>query len=508
MATVNEPGERHLRPLVLSTIAFTTSAAILVLEIVAARLLAPYVGVTLQTYSAIIGVILAGIAAGAWLGGRLADRTAPTRIVGPVLILGGFAALAEIPLIRLLGPRVHSTAPTSVIGLTIAVFFVPAVVLSTISPLLTKAKLTELASTGRTVGGLSAISTTGALVGTFLTGFVLVPHLRSRVIVALVGTMLIMLGIALTVSLRSHRSSRLITTVIVAVAVAATISAGTTEARSSWGDPCQMESSYFCARVEPSPSDPSKRLLLLDEEMHSSVDVDDPTYLEFEYIRAFRIAIDAWRPPPAPLRALHIGGGGFTMPRYLEATRPGSDSLVFEIDSKLVALDEQRLGLHRSPHLRSQSGDGRQGLRRRPSDSADLVIGDAFGGLSVPWHLATREVALEVQRVVTNRGLYVLNVIDSPPQKFIKAEIVTVQSVFAHVAVIGFPEAFAGTTGANFVVVASDEPLPIDAMTAALDAERESLRMELRNGPALDRFTANGVLLTDEFGPVDQLYTR
>ncbi len=500
--------QRNLHPLVISSIVFTTSAAILVLEIVAARILAPYVGVTLQTYSAIIGVILAGIAAGAWFGGRLADRMIPTLLVGPMLIVGGLTALAEIPLIRFLGPRVNSTAASSVIGLTVAVFFLPTLILSTISPLLTKAKLTELSATGRTVGGLSAISTTGALLGTFLTGFVLVPHFRSRVIVAIVGTTLVTLGIALMVLLRANRTRTLSTTVLAVAAVAAAIGAGATEATSSWRDPCEMESSYFCARIDESPDDPSRRLLLLDEEMHSSVDVDDPLFLEFEYIRAFRIAIDAWRPVPQPVRALHIGGGGFTMPRYLEATRPGSDSLVFEIDSKLVELDEKRLGLQRSARLRSQGGDGRQGLRRHPSNSVDLVIGDAFGGLTVPWHLATREVVADVARVLSPGGIYTLNVIDAGPHRFVKAEIATVRSVFPHVAVIGFPVGFDGDVGANFVVLGSDRPLALAEMGTALEAEFDTLGMELRTGSSLDSFVGNAIVLTDEFGPVDQLYTR
>ncbi len=498
---------RRLPAAVIGLIVFVTSAAILVLEIVAARLLAPYVGVTLETYTAIIGVILAGIAAGAWIGGRLADRWSPARLVGPALILGGLCAFAEIPLLRILGPNVTSTDASVVIGLTAAIFLLPATVLSTVSPLLVKAKLTDLTQTGRTVGGLSALSTAGALLGSFLTGFVLVPNFRSRVIVGITGAVLITMGVILTTTLRSARPT-VVSVVATLLGIALAVSIGTAQAVSTWKDPCQMESSYFCARAEPDPTDNSRRLLVLDDSWHSKVDTDDPTYLEFEYVRAFRIAIDAWRSPPRKIRALHIGGGGFTMPRYLKATRPGSDSLVFEVDPKLVRFDQKFLGLELAPDLRTVAGDGRQNLRRERSAAWDAVIGDAFGGQSVPWHLATKEVTKDVQRVIAPGGIYVLNVIDSPPQKFIKAEIATVKSVFKNVAVMGFPDAFAGEMGANFVVVASDSPLARPGMATALAADFDKTGMVLLEGAKLDAFVGDAIVLTDDFGPVDQLFTR
>ncbi len=498
---------RRLPTAVIGLIVFITSATILVLEIVAARLLAPYVGVTLETYTAIIGVILAGIAAGAWIGGRIADRWNPSRLVGPTLILGGICALIEIPLLRWLGPKVTSTDASAVIGLTAAVFLLPATVLSTVQPFLVKAKLTDLRQTGRTVGGLSAISTAGALLGSFMTGFVLVPNFRSRVIVGIAGAVLITMGVLLTAALRTSppTSANLVATV---VGIALAIGAGSAQALTGWRDPCQMESSYFCARAEPDSNDDSKRLLVLDDGWHSKVDVDDPTYLEFEYVRAFRIAIDAWRSPPQKVRALHIGGGGFTMPRYLKATRPGSESLVFEVDPKLVKFDEKHLGLELAPDLRTVAGDGRQNLRREPSKSWDVVIGDAFGGQSIPWHLATREVTADIQRVLKPGGLYVLNAIDSPPQKFIKAEIATVKSVFKYIAVLSYPDAFSGDIGANFVVVAADSPLALPGMTTALAADIDQTGMVLLDGEKLDEFIGDAIVLTDDFGPVDQLFTR
>jgi spermidine synthase len=495
------------RGFLLRGLAFVTSAAVLVIEIVAARLLAPYVGVTLETYTAIIATVLAGIAGGAWLGGRVADRIAPLRALPPVLVVGGVLTLLSLPIVRIVGDRLSNTTPLSVTTLTAAAFLAPAVVLSMVTPLLIKQSVVTLETTGRTVGSLSALSTAGALAGSITTGFVLIPRFRSRVILGIVGALIIAIGVlvwfAVSRHLRASAGDRKLGATALGLSLA--MGGGGLTAFSDWRDPCAMESSYFCASVSGSANS-SRKDLILDDVFHSEVDLSDPTYLGFDYTRAFNVAIDAWKPEPAALRALHIGGGGFTMPRELKATRPGSDSLVLEIDPKLVKLDERELGLVLADDLRTKAGDGRMGLRQEKNASYDLVIGDAFGGQSVPWHLTTVEVARDIKRVLTTDGLYVLNVIDNPPLRFVKAEIATVRSVFPHVAVLTYPEAITGKVGANFIVVASPMPLPMAEMQRVL-AEQPDLNMVGTDGAALSRFVGKARVLTDELAPVAQLIT-
>jgi spermidine synthase len=179
---------------------------------------------------------------------------------------------------------------------------------------------------------------------------------------------------------------------------------------------------------------------------------------------------------------------------------------VLEIDSKLVKFDQRELGLQLASDLRTQPGDGRMGLRQQRNASYDLVIGDAFGGQSVPWHLTTVEVAKDIKRVLTNDGLYVLNVIDNPPSKFVKAEIATVKAVFPHVALLTYPEAIAGQVGANFIVVASPKPLALAEMQRVL-ATQPDLNMVGIEGARLQTFVGNAKVLTDELAPVAQLIT-
>ncbi|HWH27531.1 MAG TPA: fused MFS/spermidine synthase, partial [Mycobacteriales bacterium] len=150
-----------------------TSAAVLVLEILVVRLVAPYVGLTLETYTAAIGVALAAIAAGAAAGGRLADRLDPRLWLGAATALGGVLVLLARPLVLLLGEAFRGTGPVGSFVLVAAAVGPAAAVLSAVSPGVVKLRLRTLDETGQTVGRLSAVGTLGALAGTFLTGFVL-----------------------------------------------------------------------------------------------------------------------------------------------------------------------------------------------------------------------------------------------------------------------------------------------------------------------------------------------
>ncbi|MGH2476999.1 MAG: fused MFS/spermidine synthase, partial [Candidatus Limnocylindrales bacterium] len=144
------------------SLTFVAAACVLVLEIAAGRLLAPYVGVSLTTYTGIIGAILAGIALGAWLGGRAADAFGPVRLLGPTFTLGGFAAIAAIPIVDLLGAAELGDGFVAIVTLATAAFVAPAAILSAVAPMLVRATLTDVATSGSLVGRLSAIGTAGA----------------------------------------------------------------------------------------------------------------------------------------------------------------------------------------------------------------------------------------------------------------------------------------------------------------------------------------------------------
>jgi spermidine synthase len=464
---------------------FLASGSVLVLETLAGRLMAPYVGVSLETFTGVIGVVLAGIATGTWVGGRLADRFDPRSLLPVALTLGGGAAIAAVPIIRTIGPGADAASPPTIIVLAGLAFFLPSALLSAVSPLTVKAQLRD-------------IDPAGSLVGVFGTGFILVAEFPTTPVVIVLGGLLAAIGVALWFGRRTAGRG-------VAVAAGATLAVVASGAAVLAGTPCDVETAYFCADVETDEARPSARILWLDDLRHAYVDLDDPTYLEFRYTKLLGDVVDAMAPAGEPLDAVHLGGGGFTLPRYLEATRPGSDSLVLELDPGVVALAKDELGLVTSDRLRVRTGDARGHLRDVATESADLVVGDAFGGRAVPYHLATREFADDIARVLRDGGVYAQNIIDQPPLRFLRADVATLQDVFAHVAVIGPPGRFDGTVGGNTIVIASDEPLPLQRVRDELTA-RQATDVVVA-GDALDRFVSGAEVLTDDYAPVDQLLT-
>ncbi len=466
-----------------TTTVFCTSAAVLVLEIIASRLLAPYVGISLETFTGIIGTVLAGIAVGAAVGGRLADRRDPRTMLGPALIVGGVLTWLSVPIVAVLGPLL-TDGPLAIVALTTAAFFLPAAALSAVSPMVAKLRLERLDDTGSVVGGLSAAGTIGGLAGTFLTGFVALAALPSRPVLLVVGAALVVAGSVATWALRRRLPSA---AVVVVVIVSGLLVASTTS-------PCQHETAYFCVRIEHDPDNPSGRNLYLDRLRHAYVDLDDPTDLDIRYVRVVRDIVAGM--PDGPLEALHIGGGGFTFPRYLGATRPGSRSLVLEIDEELVRLNRDELGLVTSPGLEVRTGDARLALADQPSDSRQLVVGDAFGSTSVPWHLTTAEVVAEIDRILVPDGIYVMNVLDGADSEFARAELATLADRFAHVAIVLPTDGVPGDRAVNQVLVASQAPLP------AFDVRSDG--RVLRGDEAHD-FIGDAMVLTDDFAPVDRL---
>ena len=468
-----------------------TSGAVLVLEILAGRVLAPYVGVNLETYTAIIGTILAGIALGARVGGAAADRIDPRRLIPALLAVGGALAISSIPIVRAFGGTAGPSGSGAPGVILAAVGFLPsAAVLSAVPPAVIKLQLRDLGQTGNTVGRLSAWSTGGAIVGTFVAGFVLVAYAAVSTLVVTVGLVLVAGGVVLGFALREAAPRAMLSAgglLVLAIGGIAVIDA-----------PCDVQTSYYCVSIDTDPELASGRVLVLDDLRHSYVDLDDPRHLEFWYVRQIAGAIDTLAPSGA-IDVVALGGGAFTLPRYVEATRPGSAVTVLEIDPRLVEIVEDDLGLDLGG-FEIVTGDGRAGMRGLATDSADVIVGDAFGSRSVPWHLATEEFMIDIARVLRPGGVYIANIIDSDAQSFLRAETATMRRAMPEVVVMPGPSIVDGFIG-NAVVVASTGPIDAAVWDAA--------RVERGDGGALvddiDSYLDDALVLTDDFAPVDQL---
>ena len=489
-----------MRPVAAGLIVFGASAAVLVLEILAVRLLAPHLGVTLETTTGIIGTVLGGIAVGTWLGGRLADQVDPRRLLGPILVLGGVLALAVIPVVSMVASMDLAPSPAGILLFAGAAFFLPAAVLSAATPTVVKLQLHHVGQTGTVVGRYSAIGTSGAIVGTFVTGFVLVAALPTRPIIIVLGIVLVATGLIIAASLGRTRGPG-------PAALAWALASASVVWAIAAPSPCQRESAYFCISVTEGRADPDARVLRMDTLRHAYVDLDDATHLEFAYTRLLGDVADAVAPKGDAIAGLHVGGGGFTMPRYIAATRPGSVARVLELDPVVVETAREELGLVTSDELEVVVGDARLSLRDEPDGAYDIVIGDAFAGPAVPWHLTTTEFVADVRRVLRPDGIYASNIIDSPPLRLARSQLATFAEVFDHVAVYGPASRVAGTSGGNVILLASDAPLPSTAIMAANAAHRGTAHLAI-DAAEIEPFIDGAQVLTDDFAPADQLLPR
>jgi spermidine synthase len=259
----------------------------------------------------------------------------------------------------------------------------------------------------------------------------------------------------------------------------------------------------------PDADDVDSWLLFIDGVPQSGVDLADPGYLEFEYVRRIGHVVDLAFPPGEPLHALHLGGGALTLPRYVQHTRPGSRQLVAEIDDELTGLVRARLPLPAGHRIRVRAADARDVAESVREGSYDLVIADVFAGAVTPPHLTTTEFAAAAARALRPGGVYAVNVAagmagegwDAQPRgarealDAARSSIATVRAVFSETATLAEPAVLRGRRRGNLVVLGSDRPLPAEALGRAVAGDPFPARVVA--GQELARFTAGAPVVTD-----------
>jgi SAM-dependent methyltransferase len=236
-------------------------------------------------------------------------------------------------------------------------------------------------------------------------------------------------------------------------------------------------------------------MLLVNDTPQSHVDLEDPTHLEFEYVRRIGHVLDLAAEPGEPVDVVHLGGGALTLPRYVAVTRPGSRQRVVEIDQPLTDLVRQHLPLPRGARIRVRADDARVGLAALHAASADVVVCDVFAGARTPGHLTSAEFTAEAHRVLRPGGLYAVNVADGPPLRFARGQVATLRSVFRNVCLLAEPGTLRGRRFGNLVAVASDAELPIDGLIRC--CARDPMPARVVHGQDLDRFAGTARPVTD-----------
>ncbi|KKK07354.1 spermidine synthase [Micromonospora sp. HK10] len=249
------------------------------------------------------------------------------------------------------------------------------------------------------------------------------------------------------------------------------------------------------AELVPDPDRPGSWTLLLDGAPQSHVDLTDPTHLEFEYVRRLAAAIDLVAPAGAALRVLHLGGGALTLPRYVQATRPGSTQRVSEVDGALVELVRRVLPWPADPRLRVRVADARATLTGTREASYDLVVADVFAGARTPAHLTSAEYAAEVARVLRPGGSYLANIADGPPLRHARAQVATVRTVLPEACLVGDAAVLRGRRYGNLVLVASRVAPPVPELTRR--AAGDWFPGRVLAGAELDRFAGGAPVVRD-----------
>jgi spermidine synthase len=499
---------------------FVSSFCIMVLELVAGRIVSRHLGSSLYTWTSVIGVVLAGIALGNWLGGRLADRR-PAR---PTLSLLFLVAAGTCVLVLVANHLVGRWTllwsfpwPLRVGSHVAIVFLVPSVILGMISPVAAKMALDQGRETGRTIGGVYAWGVVGSIAGTFATGFWLIAAFGTATVVWAVAGVLAVMGVVFAAGSRTSWFGAGL------VALATILGAGPWAWAASLGtslalreEPAEdllfsRESQYSHVRVHQVSKDPDVRNMHLDKLLHSTIVMERPGDLQYPYERVYAAVTRQLVAGRDSLNTLTIGGGGYVFPRWLEQHWPRSRTEVVEIDPVVTEAAIAAFGLPADHDLVVAHEDGRaylgERVRRAKRESPfDLVYLDVFDDYSVPYQLTTVECLREVDASLAPDGAFLMNLIDIYSEGgFLGAMLVTMEDVFPRVAVF--------TEGSS---VAREPDARRTFILVGWKGEDDLAGIERAYGPSIplyrlsaadlaDLRARKGRVLTDDWAPVENL---
>lgn len=503
-------------PLGPHLLVFFSSSCIMALELVAGRLIAQYVGNSLYTWTSIIGVVLAGITIGNGLGGKLADRRAPAAYLGWLFLAASFVCFLTLPINHLLGlvPGTERFSwPVRIFTRVFLAFFLPPLLLGMISPGATKIAVERAKALGAAIGSVYAWGAAGSIAGTFATGFFLVEFFGSRSVVLLVALALALGGLVLGPKRALHG---LWIAVLLAVLLlsrggshelrGAAAAAGLREARDTL---FSADSAYQHVEVyEESRGPRTLRVMRTDYLQQGWVDPNDPDYVDLNFELVARGVVERCLRPKGPVEAFVIGGGTYTVPRWIVRRWSGARVDVAEIDPLVVEANRRVLGLDEVDGIRTLAMDARNAVDDLDEGGQgaryDLIYADAYGAYSMPFHLTTVEFDGKLAAHLKPGGVYVLNVIDDVAHgRVLGSMIATLRNVFRHVYVFAQHRKGAQPGLDNYVVVATGEPVLTFDWRPGHHLEFPGAALPQQELDALVE-KAGGFVLTDDHAPLEQ----
>jgi predicted membrane-bound spermidine synthase/Flp pilus assembly protein TadD len=453
----------------LNATVFLTGAGMMTVELVASRLIARYLGSSLYTWTGVLGVILAGMSLGNYIGGRMADSARNlTKRIAAMFFAGAAACLSILWLNAWAGSAVFLMGlswPVRILLHMAWAFLLPATVLGTISPMVAKLAIERSAQTGRAIGTLYAWNAVGSIAGTFLTGFYLTAWMGSVRIVVSMALLLAALGVAYALAARRNGGAGrgltggamagfalflMIFLLSIMPGKAIADMATDLKLRDGPNEPNAIffaETQYQILTVTAEPGRPSHRNFFQDKLRHSEVDLAHPEELQYPYHRLYEGYIDNARGKnSAPIRLLCLGGGGYAYPQHLFVARPGSQIVAVEIDPVVTRAAQMAFGLSTDAPIEIHHMDARNyvadavRLNRATPGSVppfDFIICDSISDYTVPYHLTTLEFVEDVKALLKPNGMFIMNTVDIfDSGKFMNAVCQTLRKAFPNVSAI------------------------------------------------------------------------
>ncbi len=478
---------------------FICGALVMIYEIIGSRLLSPYLGASTYVWTSLIGVILAALSLGYWLGGRLADKKPDIKILAFVIFLAGGTVSLTILLKDLILVFIAASSLILEIKSLFAaiLLFAPAsVLLGFVTPYAVKLKMSSLADTGKTVGRLYALSTVGSILGTFSAGFFLIPFVGSEKTLYLIGASLIGLSILLVPF--AIKPFNLMILILFVFGI------GVNEFRSYYlfktSELHDIDTEYSRVQIFRTKDNNGKtiRAMAIDPYFIQSAIFPDSDELVYDYARYYHL-IRHFKPDFQ--NTLMIGGAGYTFPKDYLKKYPSAKMDVVEIDPQMTEIAKKYFRLEESPRLNIIHQDGRVFLNQAESNKYDAVLMDAFGSLfSVPFQLTTIEAVEQINRILKDDGIVIFNLggaINGDASKFLQAEYKTYAQIFPQVYLFKVNADYTDEQLQNLIIVASKSKN--SASFESNNAEISNLLEHLyKESPA-----ASENILTDDLAPVE-----
>jgi len=513
---------RFLSILIPSITVFISSACIMILELVASRLIAKHLGSSLYTWTSVIGVVLAGITIGNYLGGRVADRFAARKTLAVLFGVCSVASVVVVILNNTVGDWLwlwKLSWPVRVFTHVSLVFLIPSSLLGMISPVVAKMALDQGLPTGRTVGDIYAWGAAGSIAGTFLAGFYLIATMGTVAIIWTIGSVLLFMGILYW--------AKLWVLYIWAAIFIALMTMGMVPAEwaSSSGSSLGLrakpnpkviyedETQYCYVAVARISENPDRRVFMQDKLKHSELVMQEVADLKYSYEQIHAAITHRYSQDKDKLSVLVIGGGGYVFPRYVEELWPGSQVDVVEIDPGVTKAATEAFGLDKNTSIRTFNMDARNYVDQLIKDERkggsktryDFIYEDALNDYLIPFQLVTKEFNDKIAVLLGDEGIYMIEMIDVYNSgKFLGAYVSTLEKTFSNVYVVATADLLR-TERNTFVIVAAKQEL--DLSDLAKDYKRQELDLWNLDESEIGQVKTNAgeIILTDDYAPVENL---